>query len=443
MSVKTFTGSTIAEALTEVKKDLGRDAVILHTRSYKIGAVLGMGGRDVVEITAADSSIARGPRLRPSPGEPANAGPTTAEQGFVPARFPVYKSPDAQPAPQPPAAPPLIEQPTPPPARKRLATTVELKPQDDAAMASIKGELASIKGLIGQMMDVTRRAPGVATGVLHSGGLHPTLLDLLALLHDAGFSSDWADSIVAEIRHSLTPAEVEDPQIVRHAALRTLASRISVVGSPARAGRQADGRPLTIALVGPTGVGKTTTIAKLAASYKLRQGKRVGLITSDTYRIAAVEQLRTYATIIGLPLRVVLTPKEVASARDDLADNDVIILDTPGRSQRDIRRVEELREAVAAASPHEVHMVVSAAAAPRASASAIERFRSLSPSSLILSKLDESVAPGAIVEMVASSNLPLSYLTTGQEVPDDFEPADAQALARRVLCPPEEDPTVT
>jgi energy-coupling factor transporter ATP-binding protein EcfA2 len=145
--------------------------------------------------------------------------------------------------------------------------------------------------------------------------------------------------------------------------LRHIAAKMPVVGNVSRAARAEGGRPLTIALVGPTGVGKTTTIAKLAAAYKLRQGKKVGLITSDTYRIAAVDQLRTYATIIGLPLKVAMTPREMSAACSAFADCDAILIDTAGRSQHDANRLEELSAFIQACSPDETHLVLSATVA--------------------------------------------------------------------------------
>src|SRR5205814_8215773 len=141
-----------------------------------------------------------------------------------------------------------------------------------------------------------------------------------------------------------------------------LAAMIPAEDQTQRPGQARDGRPLTIALIGPTGVGKTTTVAKLAATYKLRHGKRVGLVTTDTYRIAAVDQLRTYAEIIGLPLKVALSPTEMTTVCQGLSECDVILIDTAGRSQREAARLDELRQLLAAAKPHQTHLVLSSTA---------------------------------------------------------------------------------
>src|SRR5262249_55200672 len=154
------------------------------------------------------------------------------------------------------------------------------------------------------------------------------LLDCYLKLLEAEVAAEIADEVAGQVRDELEPAELGDPEVVQQAVLRRLAAYIPVCAEPVKIGRAGDGRPLTVALVGPTGVGKTTTVAKLAATYKLRHGRKVGLITCDTYRIAAVDQLRTYANIIGLPLRVVMTPAEMRSACAALSDCDVVLIDT-------------------------------------------------------------------------------------------------------------------
>jgi len=199
----------------------------------------------------------------------------------------------------------------------------------------------------------------------------------------------------------------------------------------------------TIALLGPTGVGKTTTIAKLAATAKLRHGLRVGLITSDTYRIAAVEQLKTYASIIGVPLQVVTTPDELARAKQALSDCELILVDTAGRSQNDAKRIGELMDLVKAAQPDERHLVLSTTNSQQASARIGERFCVLRPDRLIMTKLDEAIDTGVLAAMPQMLGLPLSYVTSGQEVPDDIDAADPDKLARLVLYGPTGRPDPT
>jgi flagellar biosynthesis protein FlhF len=194
------------------------------------------------------------------------------------------------------------------------------------------------------------------------------------------------------------------------------------------------GRCRLAALVGPTGVGKTTTIAKLAANFRLKEKRRVGLITVDTYRIAAVEQLRTYADIIDLPMHVVSTPREMRETVERMRHLDLILLDTAGRSPKDEVRLQELKAFLTEAAADEVHLVLSSMTGSRTLEQTAEQFAMVGTTSLILTKLDEVSGPGNVLPVLRSSGLPLSYLTDGQNVPDDIAIADAHRLAKLVLA---------
>jgi flagellar biosynthesis protein FlhF len=193
------------------------------------------------------------------------------------------------------------------------------------------------------------------------------------------------------------------------------------------------GQGRIVALVGPTGVGKTTTIAKLAANFRLRENKRVGLITVDTYRIAAVEQLRTYAEIIDLPMEVVSTPRQMREAKARMDDLDLVLMDTAGRSPRDEVKIQELKSMLAEAAPAEVHLVLSAVGGARSLATTAERFAAVGTTALVLTKLDEATTLGNLVSLTRGCRLPVSYLTDGQNVPDDIEIAQSGKLARLIL----------
>ena len=189
-----------------------------------------------------------------------------------------------------------------------------------------------------------------------------------------------------------------------------------------------------MALVGPTGVGKTTTIAKLAAHYRLKEKRRVGLITVDTYRIAAVEQLRTYADIIDLPMQVVSTPREMREAVRRMDNLDLVLMDTAGRSPKDEVKIRELGPFSARPAPTRSTWCSAAWASPRP----WNRRPSASPpvgtTALMLTKLDEATGLGNLLPLVRHCKLPLSYLTNGQNVPDDIETADAAAAGPTDAC---------
>jgi flagellar biosynthesis protein FlhF len=198
--------------------------------------------------------------------------------------------------------------------------------------------------------------------------------------------------------------------------------------------RVTPGRRQVVALVGPTGVGKTTTIAKLAAHFRLREQCRVGLITVDTYRIAAVEQLKTYAQIMDLPLEVVATPREMRAAVGRLTDSDLVLIDTAGRSPRDAVRLGELRGLLAESQADEVQLVLSAVAGPDSIDVAAGVFSTVGASALILTKLDEAVSLDWLPGLLERHRLPLVYTTNGQNVPDDIQPASATQLAGLVAA---------
>lgn len=225
------------------------------------------------------------------------------------------------------------------------------------------------------------------------------------------------------------PEELATPESAARAVRRTLADSLAV--APA-IGAVAGTRRL-VALIGPTGVGKTTTIAKLAAELKFRRGVRVGLLTIDTYRIAAVEQLKTYAEIIEAPLAVGADADSARRAIDELGEVDLILVDTAGRSPKDEEGLRELNDLLAEIRPDEVHLVLAASASPRSLGAAVDRFGPSRPDRLILTKLDEAETLGPLLAVLGRTDRPVSHVTTGQSVPDAIEAADADRLAGLIL----------
>ncbi len=220
------------------------------------------------------------------------------------------------------------------------------------------------------------------------------------------------------------------PQRVREALCKVLAGMLP---RAAPLELSAGTRPTVVAFVGPTGVGKTTTIAKLAANMKLRENQRVGLVTIDSYRIAAVEQLKTYAQILKVPLATVLTPQEMKTAIANMSDCDLILIDTAGRSQRDALRIAELGKFLEAAAPDQVHLVLATTTGEPTIREAIDRFSKLGARRLIFTKVDEAVGFGVILNVLRQADIRLSYLTTGQAVPDDIEIGSANRVAQMIV----------
>jgi flagellar biosynthesis protein FlhF len=452
VNLKTFRARSMADALAAVKRDLGKNAVILNTRNYRSGGIFGLGARAMVEITAADApppprsrrpaSEAPAPvitaaarayaqaapaRARPTPsisGHEQNGGPVVALM-TAPTEITISPSDRAQ-----------SDQGF---SAARVAAPMSVHrtgAAPDKPRPSVEDELQSLKRMVGQVLTFARRTSLTGSdrdGATISGRMPDALSRHYLRLLEGDVAAEIADEVIGAVRDELNPGELADEAIVRQTILRHLAAMVPVAGDIQKPRGPADGRPLTIALVGPTGVGKTTTVAKLAAAYKLRHGRRVGLVTTDTYRIAAVDQLRMYANIIGLPLKVALTPADMVTACEALADCDTILIDTAGRSQRDAGRLDELREFLGAARPHETHLVLASTASERVLLDSAARFASVGPDRVIFTKLDEAVNFGVLFTVARRIELKLSYLTTGQEVPDQIEVGRPDRLARFLL----------
>ncbi|MEX2213940.1 MAG: flagellar biosynthesis protein FlhF [Phycisphaeraceae bacterium] len=464
MNLKTFVAESMPAALVQVKHAFGTDAVILHTRTYKRGGILGFGAKTVVEITAARASEtghARRPRRpvaaeRPAPQRQprqveaqsqtagdlirrtylaaqaeakqaaAAAAPShvMSQGGTLIAERPATASPPAAIA-----APQATPSHAPPPSRP--APSLKPMQQDD-----LTEEMRLVKRMVGKMMRQQRESATTSRGKQRAGAnpdLPDKLFDQYLGLLQQEVAEELAEEVMQEVRASLLPEDMSDEVKVKKAVGAAISKHVPADDGPSLAGPTKDGRPRTIALIGPTGVGKTTTIAKLAANFKLRERKKVGLITIDTYRIAAVDQLRTYANIIGVPLHVVTQPSGMADALAKTADCDVVLIDTAGRSQRDDPKLEQLNQFIAACDPHEVHLVLSSTCTQSAIFDVIDRFSRTRVDRILFTKLDEAVTFGVLLNVARKVKKRLSYLTTGQEVPHDIELGRSDRLAALVL----------
>ncbi len=200
-------------------------------------------------------------------------------------------------------------------------------------------------------------------------------------------------------------------------------------GVPILPGNDDGSGPRVVALVGPTGAGKTTTCAKLAARLSLGRDVRVGLVSLDTYRVGAVEQLRTYARILRVPLEVVTDADEAAPVLRRMNSCEVIILDTTGRSHRDSSSLRQLAQLLEAFAPDETHLVVGLNTDLRDAESIVAAYRTFDYNRILVTKIDETECPGKVVSIVERAGVPLSYVATGQDVPDHLE-TPGQAVPR-------------
>lgn len=234
--------------------------------------------------------------------------------------------------------------------------------------------------------------------------------------------------LVERVMQQADAVELDDPAVVWERVIEELTAEIDTV-----APWQFERTPVVVPLVGPTGVGKTTTIAKLAANFSILENVKVGLVTVDTYRIAAVQQLRTYASIIGIDLHVAYTPDELKDAVDQLSDKDLILIDTAGRSQTNAMHMGELRSFLHVLPSPEVHLVLSATTRLQDMLNVATRFAETGFDRLIITKIDETSFYGSLYQVPRLIGKPLSYLTTGQSVPDDIDVAAGDRVARLIM----------
>ena len=194
-----------------------------------------------------------------------------------------------------------------------------------------------------------------------------------------------------------------------------------------------NGNKYMAAFIGPTGVGKTTTIAKLAALLRLHHKKEIGIISVDSYRIGAVDQLRTYASIMGLPCLSAFTPQELKMAVHKMRDKEIVLIDTAGQSHLDKNRMKELRQLMEGAHEISSHLVLSVTTEPKDMKEVARNFSILNPETYVFTKLDETRRRGTIIDQVLQLKKPISFVTNGQRVPEDILAASKSTLLKLIL----------
>ena len=412
MNLKTFKAPTMAEALTQVKTAMGVDAVILHTRTYSTRAWLGLRRKEMVEITAG-KGINIGRRRRPAepekpePRAETRSGVTYSRTGALAHRVPAGPTRPAPPATS---------------AAENGRNFLQTPAATGAAMLNLAQEMNSLKSMVTDLVNCTRQqqAPQVPQD----------LFDYYMTLIQNQVADELATEVVRTIHQQVRPEHFSQQQYMRDRMADLLEKLIPTAGPISRVKTVG---PQIVALVGPTGVGKTTTLAKLAANLKIREKHKVGLITLDTYRIAAVDQLKKYADIIGAPLRVVGSAEELRESRRAMADCDFILIDTAGRSPNDTLKLNELRGLLEAAEPDEVHLVLSSTASQACVELAVARFSEVRVDKIIFTKVDEAAHLGIVLNVIRKVNKSLSYITTGQDVPADIEVGRGKRLAQLIL----------
>ncbi|MFD2670085.1 flagellar biosynthesis protein FlhF [Marinicrinis sediminis] len=439
MRVKRYLVDTMPDAMQKIRSELGKDAVILNTKEVKTGGFLGLFSKKKIEVIAAiDSASQSSSSVKSTTAVSGNQPPVSMEgKGRYPMNAyasihhgstqPKQAATQESQA----SAVALLEQEMDRQAPSKAAVEQNQPAESAVNASSAKGsspetmnsqlwtELRQLKEMLNEM-NQDRHAQRHALPV--------ELIGYQSRLKQHGVSESLVKQIMKQASETLKQNSDSSERAARsavEAAIHAILSKERVQGVRMET--------KIVNIVGPTGVGKTTTIAKLAAEQVLRHHRKVGFITSDTYRIAAVDQLRTYANILNVPMEVVFSPQEFVKAFEKLQDCDLIFMDTAGRNYRNEMYVSELNSLLAAQKENETFLVLSISAKYEDMKVITENFSKFKLDKVLFTKMDETDSYGSILNLAHDFPLQFSYLTNGQNVPQDIEKLDVDRLIDKLL----------
>lgn len=401
MIIKRYLVDNINEALTKIRSELGKDAVIISQRKVRKSGIKGLLGGKLIEVTAAVENS------RNSNNTPVTQNnDVTKEEEFKNSVDSIKR---------------LMEKHTSSTPEENVNQENNIKKDINDSVDkdktnkvnnqniddSIYGEVNELKSLIQTVIQNTAK------------GESNNEQALLNLMNEVDIDQEFKEEILEKSKPYM-----ESFSDVKEILTTILEKDISI------SQQELKGR---VVLVGPTGVGKTTTIAKLAGRLALVEKKKIGLITVDTYRIGAVEQLKTYAEIMNIPFKVVITVKEMDQAIKAMEDCDVILIDTTGRSSKNSMQISELRTFVEKANPDYVNVVISATTKNRDIKNILKGYSKLNYNGLIITKLDETTVYGSLYNIAKRANRPINFITIGQNVPDDIKVPTEKEILRFIL----------
>ncbi|NFG60608.1 flagellar biosynthesis protein FlhF [Clostridium sp. CMCC3677] len=395
MIIKRYLVSNMNEALTRIRYELGKDAIIISQRKVRKPGFKGFFSGKLIEVTAAVENAAdlnktnnkKDGKIEDSLSNIKRLLETSDKNTII------EKDENT-----------TI-------AALNLSTNLKVEEKENShrelVQDSMYKEVSEMKVLLNRVIENTSKDE-----IKKIDKIEEKLIDI-------DVDEEFHEEILSKIN------SIDDENVDKYELLRSVFEEVLLECSGEISGK--------IALVGPTGVGKTTTIAKLAGKLSLIDKKNVGLITVDTYRIGAIEQLKTYAEIMNIPFKVVITIKEMEEAINSMKDCDVILIDTTGRSSKNTMQISELRAFVEKANPDYVSMVISATTKNRDIVSILNGYSDLSYDNVIITKLDETTVYGSLYNIMKRSNKPVKYITTGQNVPNDIIVPTKEELARFML----------
>ena len=373
MLIKKYTVNNMNEALTRIRYELGKDAVIISQRKIKKPGIKGIFSKRQLEVTAAveNSSIDRNSKVKSTSIHASN---NSYSRKGTSADYNMDKSIND--------------------LKNLMNKEIENKRNKQAVVDNNEQKKSEIESEVKEMKDMLKAVMKNTT--------KDSKDELLEFLSNSDIDMQFYDEFNEKLKGDFDVSKLRD---IMSRDIKSFNDDLNG----------------NVVLVGPTGVGKTTTIAKLAGNLSLVKKKKVGLITVDTYRIGAVEQLKTYAEIMNIPFEVVITIKEMEAAIKKMKDCDVVLIDTTGRSSKNKMQISELRAFVDKANATSINVVISATTKNKDIKTILEGYRILNYDKVIITKLDETSVYGSIYNISRIANKPIRYVTTGQNVPDDIK----------------------
>lgn len=408
MIIKKFQGKTEEEAVEAAKKELGTNVVVMNVRNVKRKGLLALFKASMVEVTVAveDETDRKEPSLDNS------ARSITEALGKI---APIVEKAEREKAEK------AVE-------GKRTADTAVIR---DGEKAVLENRINNLESLLEEKLSKPEKEEKEKEKEEEKNDELKVFYDLLLkTMTDNEVDNDYALSIVDETQKSTKPGTPFDVALAGVYQKMILKFGKASVITPAEKG------PKTVFFVGPTGVGKTTTIAKIASKFSVEQKKKVALLTADTYRIAAAEQLRTYANILEVPFRIIYTIEEMESAINDFNSFDYIFVDTAGHSHQNSEQKNVMGSfihSVDGITEKEVFLVLSSTTKYRDLCSIADAYSEITDYKLIFTKLDETTALGNLLNLKLYTGADMSYVTCGQNVPDDIEDFNAQGTVKNLL----------
>lgn len=413
MTINKFQGKTKEEAIEKAKKEFGDNAVIMNVKEIKPKGLFRAFGSSTYEVTAAMEE--KEPYISPR-GILQN--PKGVHDNINLAADEKIELPKLQKKAEVISSPAILPEKNIIPEEKKTVDEKNLEKRLDDLSTMLEEKLGQPKEEIAEPAKTSSFEALNFVRILYS-----TLIQ--NEVHE-----NYANQIIAEIEQFIRPGNSVD--VILANVYQKLILRFGRPHTIDLSGK----KPKVIFFIGPTGVGKTTTIAKIASKYKVEYNRRVAFITADTYRIAATEQLQVYANILDAPMSIVYSPDELNDAVTKMAGQDLIFVDTAGFSHKNVSQKDEtkrLLESLHSDYQKEVYLVLSATTKYKDLQDIVDIYKGISNYSLIFTKLDETSAYGNILNIKLYSEADLSYVTIGQNVPDDIEVFNTQKIVKQLL----------